>query len=69
MSQLFKYNGRWMNLEMVQKLKREASVENVVEEVKEPVVTEVVDEVKKPFCDQCDSKGVRHKKECPTLAK
>lgn len=58
-----------MNLEMVQKLKREASVENVVEEVKKPVVVDVVGEVKRPFCDQCDSKGVRHKKECLTLAK
>lgn len=69
MSQLFNYNGRWMNLEMVQKLKREALAQNVVEEVKEPVVVEVADEVKRPFCDKCDSKGVRHKKECPTLAK
>lgn len=23
----------------------------------------------KRFCDQCDSKGVRHKKDCPTLKK
>lgn len=56
MSQLFKHNGRWMNLEMVQKLRGEPVVETVVEKVKEP------------FCKSCDSKGVRHKKECP-LAK
>lgn len=24
-------------------------------------------EIIKPFCDKCTSKGVRHKKECPTL--
>lgn len=24
---------------------------------------------KKPFCDSCDSKGVRHKKDCPTNQK
>jgi hypothetical protein len=23
----------------------------------------------KPFCEHCDSKGVRHKKDCPTLIK
>ena len=50
MAQLFNHNGRWMTLEMVQKLKAEEQT--------------VVEEVKKPFCDQCDSKGVRHKKEC-----
>ena len=27
----------------------------------QPMVTQ-----KKAFCDQCDSKGMRHKKECPT---
>lgn len=58
MSQLFKYNGRWMNLEMLQKIKGE-------EAAAKQVVVEVVEEVKKPFCDKCDSKGVRHKKECP----
>ena len=29
--------------------------------------TQTPPEAKKTFCDFCDSKGVRHKKECPTL--
>ena len=35
----------------------ESSKEEVSESSKEEV---------QPFCDQCDSKGVRHKKSCPT---
>lgn len=27
--------------------------------------TQVKEQVKKPFCDSCDSKGVRHKGNCP----
>jgi len=30
--------------------------------IEEPAVEEVVEE--KPFCDYCDSKGGRHKKDC-----
>lgn len=31
--------------------------------------TEAKNDTKVPFCSQCDSKGVRHKKDCPTLKK
>lgn len=37
-----------------------------VDEVKDVDEKETVKEDKK-FCDQCDSKGVRHKKDCPSL--
>lgn len=51
----------------------EKTLETVKEEVKteaKPVVVPMVVTVKdgeiiKPFCDLCDSKGVRHKKDCP----
>jgi len=39
-------------------------VEQAPEVVVEPTAPETPAAVK-PFCDQCDSKGVRHKKECP----
>jgi hypothetical protein len=29
----------------------------------------VQEEAKEPFCDSCDSKGVRHKKDCPKAKK
>lgn len=43
----------------------------------QPAIHEMADEVKgkvssfieKPFCEFCNSKGVRHKKDCPTLKK
>jgi hypothetical protein len=59
MAQLFSRNGVWMTLERVQELeKQDIPVEAPVEVVEAPVE-------KKPFCSQCDSKGVRHKKGCP----
>jgi len=55
-----------------------AAAEQVIEK-KEPTLKEKIDEVNAvveeakefenkdnlPWCDSCDSKGVRHKKECP----
>jgi hypothetical protein len=54
MAQLFSYNGRWVTLEEIQKSRE-------TDGATDPVVKEV----EKRFCDQCDSKGVRHKKVCP----
>ena len=66
MSQLFNYNGRWVNFEMLNKLKKQALSDEAVEEKEEvKVEEEVKEEAKEAFCDFCDSKGVRHKKECP----
>jgi hypothetical protein len=48
-----------------EKLRPQAvSMEQIV-----PDASQVADmpEVKKRFCEHCDSKGVRHKKVCPTL--
>ncbi len=43
-----------------------AMVHEQVPEVVTPTVVTVKDgEIIKPFCDKCDSKGVRHKKVCP----
>jgi len=55
--QLFEYEGKWVSFEQLTALKKA--------EVEKRVVPEVSEIVKKPFCDSCDSKGVRHKKECP----
>ncbi len=38
-------------------------VQRIVIDEDAPLEIPVAD--KKPFCDQCDSKGVRHKKVCP----
>ena len=44
----------------------ETQVEEAKVEEAQPVVEPV--KVKAPFCDTCDSKGIRHKKECPKIA-
>ena len=56
----------------IQNKQAEKVLEIVKEEVKEVIVTPTVvtvdttkGEIIKPFCDKCDSKGVRHKKVCP----
>lgn len=64
MAQLFSRNGVWMTLERVQELNKQAS-DPVEVPVEKPVETVETPVEKKRFCEQCDSKGVRHKKECP----
>lgn len=50
-----------------EKVLEEIKIEVVSEKLAVPeVVTVKNGEIVKPFCDQCSSKGVRHKKECPT---
>lgn len=48
---------------------QEVKVGEVTEEVKEPTELGEAETPKivKPFCEFCDSRGVRHKKDCPTL--
>ena len=46
--------------------KRLSDLKVAVEDEKPSFVEKVEEEIKIVFCNLCDSKGVRHKKECPT---
>jgi hypothetical protein len=57
-----------VGLEAPSPLKMEIEILNSKKEVANE--SQIVSENKdKPFCTSCDSKGVRHKKECPTIKK
>ena len=44
------------------------SMEQIVPDANQVAdIQTTVEPVIKRFCEQCDSKGVRHKKDCPTL--
>ena len=61
--------------DIVKLVNEEEVLDSLIEVVEEMILENVEEEMeesvseKKAFCDQCDSRGVRHKKDCPNSKK
>lgn len=63
-------SGNFTNVLFSQEVRKYLSEEEVKAETPEKLEMAIITgNSKKVFCDKCDSKGVKHKKDCPTLQK